>query len=101
MSGTKHDAGKPDLSLIPRPAAEALARALMFGAQKYGRYNYTQGFEASRLVAACLRHLLAWQDGEDCDTESGLSHLDHSIACLAMLLHCDSLGTLTDNRRPK
>ena len=58
-SGTKHDTGKVDISLVPLVATEAEARALMFGEKKYGRYNYTQCFETSRLVAACLRHVLA------------------------------------------
>jgi hypothetical protein len=98
VKGTKHDTGKPDLSLIARVAIEAEAKALMFGEKKYGRYNYTAGFEASRLTAACLRHVLAWQDGEDTDSESGLHHLAHARACLGMLLHCEELGTLTDNR---
>ena len=100
-SGTKHDTGKVDISLVPLVATEAEARALMFGEKKYGRYNYTQGFETSRLVAACLRHVLAYQDGEDTDPESGLSHLGHAKACLSMLLHCDQLGTLRDNRLKK
>lgn len=101
MSGTKHDAGKPDLSIIPRPAAVAIARALMFGANKYGRYNYCQGFENTRLASACLRHLFAYLDGEDTDPESGLSHLDHALATLTMMVHCQALGTLVENRRPK
>jgi hypothetical protein len=100
-SGTKHDTGKVDLTLVPLVATEAEARALMFGEKKYGRYNYTQGFEASRLVAACLRHVMAYQDGEDTDPESGLPHLGHAKACLSMLLHCDQLGTLRDNRLKK
>ena len=100
-SGTKHDTGKVDISLVPLVATEAEARALMFGEKKYGRYNYTQGFETSRLVAACLRHVLAYQDGEDTDPESGLSHIGHAKACLSMLLHCDQLGTLRDNRLKK
>jgi hypothetical protein len=99
-SGTKHDTGKADLSLVPLVAIETEARALMFGEKKYGRYNYTQGFEVSRLVAACLRHVLAYQDGENADPESGLSHLGHARACLSMLLHCEQLGTLRDNRLP-
>lgn len=99
--GTKHDADKVDLSLISRVSLEQEARALQFGEKKYGRYNYTKGFEASRLVAACLRHVTAWNDGEDLDPESGLHHLGHAKACLGMLLHIEQLGTLTDNRMPK
>lgn len=99
MSGTKHDKGKPDLSLVPRPAMEAIARGLTYGAGKYGRYNYCGGFENTRLLAACLRHIYQYLDGQDRDAESTLSHLDHAIANLAMLLHCQELGTITENRR--
>jgi hypothetical protein len=97
--GTKHDEGKVDLTLVPLIALEAEARALMFGEKKYGRYNYTAGFESSRLTAAALRHLYAYIGGEDVDSESGLLHLGHARACLAMHLHCEQLGTLRDNRR--
>lgn len=97
-TGTKYDANKTDYTLIPTAALEAEARALMFGEKKYGRYNYTAGFETSRLLAAALRHILAYRDGLSVDSESGLHHLGHARACLAMLLHCEQLGTLQDNR---
>lgn len=96
--GTKHDEGKVDYTLVPTPALEAEAKALMFGEKKYGRYNYTKGFEAQRLLAAALRHILAYRDGHDNDSESGVHHLGHARACLGMLLHCDQLGTLRDDR---
>lgn len=96
--GIKHDSGKTDLSLIPLAAIESEARALMFGEKKYGRYNYTAGFESSRLVAAALRHIYSYNNGSTFDSESGLHHIGHARACLAMLLHCEELGTLTDNR---
>lgn len=94
----KFDGNKPDLSLLPKVALEEEARAFMLGVRKYGRYNYANGLETSRLIAACLRHIVAFQDGEDTDPESGASHLGHARACLAMLLHSKELGTLIDNR---
>ena len=97
----KFDGGKADLSLNPLIAIEQMARAFMLGEKKYGRYNYTAGMDASRLIAATLRHVHQWQDGEDNDPESGASHLGHALACIAMLLHQQQLGTLRDNRRGK
>ncbi len=96
--GIKHDSGKADLSLIPLVAIESEARALGFGEKKYGRYNYTAGFESSRLTSAALRHIYQYNNGVTLDDESGLHHLGHARACLAMLLHCEQLGTLRDNR---
>lgn len=84
--GTKHDSGKPDLSLFPREAIEAGSRAFMFGEKKYARDNWRKGIGKERLVAATLRHLFAWKDGELSDPESNLSHLDHALASLAMLI---------------
>jgi hypothetical protein len=99
--GKKFDIGKPDLSLIPLPALIEEAKGFMLGESKYGRYNYTEGMEASRLVAAALRHITIWMEGEDNDQESGASHLGHARCCLAMLIHTQQLGTLKDNRRTK
>lgn len=84
--GTKNDAGKPDLSLFPREAIEAGSRAFMFGEKKYTRDNWRKGISKERLIAATLRHLFAWKDGELSDPESNLSHLDHAMASLAMLV---------------
>jgi hypothetical protein len=98
VSGKKFDNGKPDLSLCPSIALKEMAFALMLGEQKYGRYNYCGGLEASRLIGAALRHLTAWNDGEDNDPESGHSHLGNALACIAMILRTAELGTLKDNR---
>ncbi len=98
VGGTKYDSGKPDLSLLPTSSLEAMARALMYGEQKYNRNNFKAGFNSNRLIAACLRHVNAWNDGEDLDPESGVDHLGHALACLAMLTECRKLGTLVDGR---
>lgn len=99
VQGKKFDSGKPDLSLIPLIAQEQEAYAFMLGEKKYGRYNYCAGLDSHRLIAAALRHISQWQNGEEQDSESGYSHLGHARACLAMLLHCQQLGTLKDTRR--
>jgi hypothetical protein len=96
--GTKHDSGKPPLTLVPKAATELEAKVYAFGAKKYGRYNYKKGFEYSRLLDAALRHLQAFNDGEDNDPESGMSHLGHARCCIGMLIDCIELGTATDDR---
>lgn len=73
----------------------------MLGAKKYGRYNYCEGMEVTRLAAAALRHIHQFLDGEDLDPESGASHLGHARCNLAMILHTLELGTAIDNRRKK
>lgn len=98
MEGKKYDLGKPDLSLLPKEFLEATAQAFMHGEKKYGRYNYLNGMEWHRLVAAALRHITAFNEGEDFDAESGYSHLGHASACLAMLLTFQNRGLGKDTR---
>lgn len=96
--GTKHDAGKVSLSLIPRAALEQEAKVYAFGANKYGRDNYKKGFAYTRLIDAALRHIMAAVDGEDIDAESGEAHLAHARCCIGMLMEIIRLGTVTDDR---
>ena len=98
---SKFDQSKIDLSLIPYVAQIEEAKALMVGAKKYNRYNYTKGHEASQLTAAALRHLLAWFSGEEHDPIDGQHHLGSVKACCSMLLHQMELGTMIDNRFKK
>lgn len=82
---TKYDQGKTDLSLLPyRPLLE-IAEVLEFGAQKYSRDNWRKGFAWTRLIAAMMRHLGAFNNGEDLDPESDLSHLAH-LGCMLLFL---------------
>jgi hypothetical protein len=86
----KGDKGKAPLSWVPRIAVEQEALAFKFGAVKYGKGNYQKGMEWSRLLDAALRHIYAFSDGENNDSESNLSHLAHARSNLAMLMvHVD------------
>ena len=98
---SKNDKEKIDISLIPYVALQTEAKAFMVGAVKYGRYNYCKGHEASQLVAAAQRHLLAWFQGEELDPQDGQPHLGSVRACVAMILRQQELGTLIDNRYKK
>lgn len=88
-SGTKHDQGKPRISLIPKDAIWGMGAALAYGEKKYGTNNFRNGIAFSRLADAAQRHLTAWMEGENQDPESKLSHLDHAMASLAMLKFMD------------
>ena len=87
VGATKHDSGKPQLSLNPVEALELMAQALAFGAQKYGKNNFKRGHAYSRTLDAALRHLSALAAGEFTDSDSGNQHLAHALASLAMLAH--------------
>ena len=66
-----------------------------FGAKKYGDENWKQGFDDNkRVLAAALRHIYQFLDGERVDPESGLNHLEHAITNLAFALHYIKQGKL-------
>ncbi len=96
--GTKHDAGKPPMELIPWEALEGAARVLDHGKKKYTAHNWRGGFLWGRLAGAALRHLFAWLGGQDLDPESGLPHIDHALCCLMFLSAHVRSGLGVDDR---
>ena len=96
--GKKFDNEKPDVSLVPKEAILGTAQALSYGAKKYGRHNYKEGIAFSRLTAAAMRHIIAFNDGEDIDEESGNPHLAHALASLSMLAFMVDNRTDQDDR---
>jgi hypothetical protein len=98
IRGTKHDDGKPPLALIPRTALVEEALAFLDGKRKYGQWNYLKGLEAVQLVSAVQRHITAWLEGEERASDSGVHHLGHARAGLAMLMNLQKTGKLIDDR---
>lgn len=90
---------KVPLHLVPPSCKHALAEAFADGANKYGPYNWREKtVSASIYVAALQRHMDAWWDGEDVATDSGVPHLSHAMACIAIIVDAMSVGKLNDDR---
>ncbi len=98
LTGIKHDAEKPDMSLLSPIAMVEVARVMTFGAKKYSANNWRGGFEWTRPLSACLRHVFAFIGGEDKDPETNISHLAHAICCLMFVLEFSVTGAGKDNR---
>ena len=79
----KADAGKLQLTLVPRQIIRDIAEVRMYGNQKYpegGPDNWKQ-VEPQRYRDAMFRHMMEYLDDPDgVDAESGLPHLWH-LAC--------------------
>lgn len=91
--------GKIPLHLWPTTATALGSMGLLDGMLKYGRSNFREiGVRASIYFDAANRHLNAWFEGEDCDPDSGLQHLAHALACLAIIVDAQAAGKLTDDR---
>jgi len=97
--GTKFDADKIRMELLPVDALRGIASIFTFGAKKYASWNWANGIQYSRLYGAMLRHLTAWYSGEENDPESGKSHLYHAGCCLMMLIDTqENLDKKLDDR---
>ena len=96
-------ATKPDVSLVPPALILHTARAMENGAAKYGPFNWRdqgKSIRARVYVAAAIRHLSQWLDGEETASDSGAHHLGHAAACCGILLDAQAGGWLKDDRPP-
>ncbi len=99
-SGARYNAGKPAFELVPLVALEDCAKVFDYGRQKYAPWNWAKGMPWSAPLGCLLRHLSAWQRGEDNDPESGLPHLGHVMANLVMLTTYARTFPQGDDRTP-
>lgn len=82
----KADAGKSQLTLVPRRILFDIARVREYGTKKYGDPENWRQVEIQRYRDAAFRHFLAYlDDPEGVDEESGLPHLAHLACNIAFL----------------
>lgn len=92
--GIKADAGKPQLTLVPRQILFDIAKVRTFGVKKYGDSDNWKKVEIQRYRDAAFRHFMAYlDDPQGNDEESGLSHLAHSACNIAFLCELEKRGT--------
>jgi hypothetical protein len=91
---------KLPLHLWPETATALGCLALLDGALKYGRANFRAvGVRSSIYADAAKRHINFWFEGEDADPDSGLCHLAHALACLAIIVDARAADKLNDDRQ--
>jgi len=95
----KFDDGKPDFTLIPQEALLEVAKVFTLGAEKYGVFNYSNGTNLRRYIAAANRHINQWLRGENTD-EIGTNHLANAVASLMMALDNQITNNGSDDRNP-
>lgn len=98
---TEQGLKKPPLDKIPGVALVHMSLPMGDGAEKYGPRNWRESpVEASIYVAAALRHISQFMDGEfwDPESKSGASHLGAAMASIAVLLDAMYQGTWIDDR---
>lgn len=88
--GRKFDGNKIQYGLLPPLALKATAEILTFGAEKYEPDNWKHVPDSKRrYFDAAQRHMWAWKEGEQNDSESGKNHLAHALCCLMFLYEHD------------
>ena len=88
--GVKFDKDKPKWNLLPWSEVEDVVKVLTFGAKKYAPDNWKFVDDANnRYMDAAMRHLVAHQQGDVYDNESGESHIAHAMCCLLFMLWHD------------
>lgn len=87
----KHDAGKPQLTLVPREIIYDIARVREYGVKKYKDPENWRKVEIERYRDAAFRHWLRYlDDPHGMDDESGLPHLWHVATNIAFLCEIES-----------
>ena len=95
-------AAKNPHGCVSRAVLAEVGLAMMEGSRKYGRHNYRVApVRAEVYFEACNRHLDAWWEGEDIDSDSGLPHLVKATACLFVIQDAIIQGSWCDDRPPK
>lgn len=100
-TAARYNDGKPDFSLVPMIALEECAKVFDYGRKKYSEWNWLKGQDWSHPYASLMRHLSAWQQGEEIDPESGLPHLGHAMCNMVMLSTFAKTYPEGDNRPNK
>jgi hypothetical protein len=91
---------KLPLHLWPETATAMGCLGLLDGMLKYGRSNFRAiGVRATIYTDAVKRHVNRWLEGEDNDPDSGLPHMAHALACLAIIVDAQAAGKLNDDRQ--
>ena len=104
MTNMKKISNKPPLSLVPREALESLSWAFKDGEIKYAKDDWRNGMPWSEYINAAMRHIAAFNDGEDMVPDSITQKADHlgaAMACLAVLSTYRARGIGQDDRHTK
>ena len=63
-----------------------MIKVLEYGCIKYAPKNWQKPMDTTQILESMQRHLAALFDGEEVDSESGISHMGH-IQCNALFFN--------------
>lgn len=77
---------KPPIHLILWKPLRWLIKIRIYGSKKYPDAENYKKVDYLDWYDACMRHLIAWAEGERLDPESGLPHTAHALCNLCYLI---------------
>lgn len=80
MAGLRYNENKLQWTLLDFSSLEELIKVLQFGASKYEIDNWKKGLPFTQICDSLLRHLIAFLNKEELDSESQLPHTAHILA---------------------
>lgn len=103
MSGKKESHKPEKFYSLPMPALKEVMRVYGYGGEKYGPYNYLNGYPYYKSIDAMMRHFLDFLDENESDyDESGYHHLAHAawhvLNLLNMALQPEKYGEFDDRQ---
>ena len=96
--GLTFDDGKSPLALLPKLPLELVADVFGKGASKYAMHNWRAGIQVTRNLSCALRHIFAYNEGEDLDPELGTNHLANAIVRLMFVIETAATHPEMDDR---
>lgn len=89
---------KINVNLVPFALLGHASLGLNYGATKYAPRNFERGLSASSLCESIRRHLIAFENRETIDADSGLDHVSLLASSVAMLCHNYTHDVMVDDR---
>ena len=94
----RYDFMKLRWDLLPTDAIEKIVEIYTHGSIKYSSNNWRAGFSWRRCIGSLMRHLNAFNNGEDIDEDSGALHLSQVAWNAITLLWFQLYDKGTDDR---
>ena len=94
----RYNSGKAQTNEIDPSFILGMAEVLTKSREKYDRANWTLPTNWSTPYDSMMRHIMAFQKGEELDAESGNSHLLHAAVNLMFLYYHSINSPETDDR---
>jgi hypothetical protein len=96
----KKDNGKLRMDLLEPLWLIELSRVMTDGINKYEKDSWKLvDDKINRYYASCLRHVIAWRNGEQFDSESKIHHLSHAAVNILFLLSFELNGGRVQNEK--